>query len=47
MAPVGVEVEVVGVRSGSGSETVGVRSRSNESSVRRRGGANPLASAPL
>jgi hypothetical protein len=28
MAPVGVEVEVVGVRSGSGSETVGVRSRS-------------------
>jgi hypothetical protein len=28
MGPVGVEVEVAGVRSGSGSETVGVRSRS-------------------
>jgi hypothetical protein len=39
MAPEGVEVEVVGVR--SGSESVECRS------VQRRGGANPLASAPL
>jgi hypothetical protein len=39
MAPVGVEVEVVGVR--SGSESVERRS------VQRRGGVNPLASAPL
>jgi hypothetical protein len=39
MAPGGVEVKVVGVR--SRSESVERRS------VQRRGGANPLASAPL